>query len=252
MSIGLVASQAAGCIISSDSSQTGHVSATWHVDSVSAAGTVSPTSCPAGIDTAALYTVAATSDGTAISTCTVANGTDCFIDLFNCDDNAGISSALPAQNYLTWINLTNHDGSQIYATSTAEFVDITNVDMNFDTEILVDGGYFKLSWSLKGASSQAALTCSQTAASSAAGGSVEVASTLSSNASILLTDKFNCEDHFGYSAPLPWGSWNITIDALNSSDAAISDSTTLNNQVIGSMPNTITDLGHIVIPITGM
>ena len=247
----LVASQAVGCIISSDSNDVGHIAATWHVDSVASDGTVSPTLCPAGIDTAALYTVAASSDGTAIANCTVANGTDCFIDLFNCDDNSGVSSALPAQNYLTWIELTNHDGSQVYTTSTEEFVDITNVDRQFDTEILVDGGYFELSWSLIGASTQAPLTCSGTAASTANGGSVETTATIVGT-SAALSDKFNCEDHFGYSAPLPWGTYTIEVDALDSSDAAISEPTTIDNKVIGSTPNSITKLGHIQIPITGM
>jgi hypothetical protein len=247
----LVASQAAGCIISSDSSEVGHIAATWHVDSVASNGTVSPTLCPAGIDTAALYTVAASSDGTAIANCTVANGTDCFIDLFNCDDNAGVSSALPAQNYLTWIELTNHDGSQVYTTSTADFVDITNVDRQFDTEILVDGGYFKVSWSLQGESSGATLTCSETAAATSAGGSVEVTSTIIGT-STALSDKYNCEDHFGYSAPLPWGNYQVVMDALNSSDQALgSQSTDLGTNVIGSTPNSIKDLGHAVLKISG-
>src|SRR4051812_36936176 len=93
---------ASGCVITSDATELGHIAASWHVDSVDGTGHVTPTSCPQGIDTAALHTVAASSDGVALDTCTSPTS-DCYIDLFNCDDNAGVSSALPAQNYLTWI-----------------------------------------------------------------------------------------------------------------------------------------------------
>jgi cysteine-rich repeat protein len=232
--------------------QQGHVSATWHLNSVDATtGALSAAACPSGFDTAALHTVAANTDGTAVSACTTA-GADCFIDLFNCADGAGLSADLPPRNYLTWVEITNTNGSSLYATSTAEFVDITNVDMNFDTHILVDGGYFKLTWTLHGEQSSSDLTCAQTAAATSAGGSIEVVSTLSTNTSVILTDKFNCEDHFGYSAPLHTGSYDLAIDALNSADAAISNPTSFSGVAVGATANEIVDLGHIVIPIPGL
>jgi hypothetical protein len=252
VSLAAAATPATGCIIESNNSgDLGHVSATWHMDSVDAAGRVTPTACPAGFDTAVLHTVAASPDGVMLDPCTSANS-DCFIDLFNCDDNAGTSSGLPAQNYLTWIEITDHAVTTTYATSTAEFVDITNVDMNFDTEILEDGGYFKLAWSLVGETSGNPLSCAQTAAAKSAGGSVETTATLNGTTAAL-GDKFDCEDHFGYSAPLPWGTYTITVDALNSQDQALSSQApTLSEQTIGSQPNTISDLGHVMIPIAGM
>jgi cysteine-rich repeat protein len=230
----------------------GHVSATWHLDSVDATtGALTQAGCPVGFDTAALHTVAANSSGTAVDACTSANS-NCYIDLFNCTDFAGVSSALPAQNYLTWVEITSHDGSSVYATSTAEFVDITTVDMNFDTHILVDGGYFKLTWSLVGESSGNTLTCAQTAAAKSAGWSVEVVSTLSGT-STAFTDKFDCEDHFGYSAPLHSGVYDLVIDALNSSNQALgTQSTDIGSQTIGSMANDIVDLGHVMINVAGM
>ena len=70
--------------------------------------------------------------------------------------------------------------------------------------------------------------------------------------STALTDKFNCEDHFGYSAPLPWGNYEVVMDALNSQNQALgSMSTSLGTQVIGSTPNSIKDLGHAVLKIAG-
>jgi len=237
-----------GCTTSSD--VFGHVAATWSLDHVTSTGAVTAAACPAGYDTAELHTVAASPDGVALDSCTSVNS-DCYIDLFNCSDGAGVSSPLPAQNYLTWVEIASHDGSSVYATSTAAFVDITDVDMQFDTDILVDGGYFKLSWSLQGETSGNTLACADTDAAKSAGGSVEVVSTLVGTTSAL-TDKYDCEDHFGYSAPLPWGSYEIVMDALNSANQALgSQSTDLGQHTIGSNPNEIVDLGHAVLKVSG-
>jgi len=228
----------------------GHIFATWQLANVDSTGGLTAASCPAGFDTAELHTVAASPDGLALDACTSVNS-DCYIDLFNCSDGSGRSSALPAQNYLTWIQIASHDGTQVYAISDQEFVDITSADQNFDTTILKNGGYFRLSWSLMGESSGAPLSCSQTAASSAAGGSVETTAIITGGQTAL-ADKFNCEDHFGYSAPLPSGSYTVLVDARDSTDTPLSSQpVTLPGELIGLMANDINDLGHVVITIAG-
>ncbi len=126
--------------------------------------------------------------------------------------------------------------------------------MNFDTHILTDGGYFELTWTLMGEVSNATLTCAQTAAATSAGGSIETTATLNGSTTAL-SDKFNCEDHFGYSDPLPAGTYTITVDALNSSDQSITGAagpTNLTNETIGAMPNDIVKLGNVTINIAGM
>lgn len=246
----MIAAAAAGCV---SSTEEGHMAASWSLQSVSGTGQLSPTVCPAGFDTAALINVAASPDGTAIADCrfnSTSDGANCFVDLFNCSDGHGVSSALPAQNYLTWVAITDHSVTTTYAESTKDFVDITNADMSFDTQILVDGGYFLLRWSLQGEQSGAPLSCSQTAAATAAGGSLETTATISGT-STALSDKFNCEDHFGYSDPLPSANYTITVDALNSADQALSTNPTTIQSAIGTMPNDIVDLGHVIIPIAG-
>ena len=240
----LFAVAAVGCT----TTEVGHIQARWQVATIDQAGNTTEIGCPPGIDTAALHTVAASPDGQELDPCTTADS-NCYIDLFNCSDGTGISSALPAQNYLTWIELTNTDGSQTYATSTEAFVDITNSDQTFDAQILDNGGYFKLSWTLVGSQSNQTLACSDTDAASSAGGSVETTATVTGTQTAF-SDKFNCEDHFGYSAGLPEGNYTVEVDALNSSDQAISDPTTLTNQAIQG-PNGVTDLGEIMIPISG-
>jgi hypothetical protein len=247
--IAAAASQAAGCIISS-STDEGHIRATWTFQNISQTGQTNTTSCPPGYDTAALHTVAASPDGTALDACTSINS-NCYIDLFNCSDGSGVSASLPAQNYLTWVEITDTNGANTYATSTSAFVDITNVDLTYSTEILNNGGYFLLRWSLQGEQSGAPLTCSETAAAKSAGGSVETIATLASN-NMGFTDRFDCEDHFDYSAGLPEGVYSISVDALDSQDRALSSqSNIINNALIGTQPNDITDLGHVIIPIAG-
>ena len=242
---------AGGCVITSDSTELGHIAATWHVDSVDNAGHVTPTSCPQGVDTASVHTVAASADGVALDDC-ISESSNCYIDVFDCSAFGGTTAALPAQNYLTWIELSGQDITQPYAVSTAGFVNITNVDMSFDTEILVNGGYFKVSWTLQGETSGQTLSCSQTQASQAAGGSVETTATLV-NSMVALSDKFDCEDHFDYSAPLPQGSYDIVMDALDSNDKGLgSQPTDVGMQTIGSEPNSIVDLGNVILTIAGM
>jgi len=233
-------------------SSQAHISTTWHLDSVDATtGALTQADCPTGFDTAALHTVRANADGTAVANCTSTVAGTCYVDLFNCTDFAGVTSDLPPGNYLTWVEITDHSGATVYATSTADFVDVTTVDMNFDTHILVDGGYFKLSWILQGETSGNTLTCAQTAAAKSAGGSVETTATISTTTTAF-SDKFDCEDHFGYSAPLHSGDYDIVVDALDSSNAAISTSMTPTTHTIGATPNDIVDLGTITIQITGM
>jgi hypothetical protein len=237
---------AVGCTTSSD---VGHIQANWTMESVDATGHTTATACPTGFDTAAMHTVAASPDGTALDACTSVNS-NCYIDLFNCSDMTGISSALPAQNYLTWVEITDHAGAQTFATSTAGFVDITNVDLSFNTEILVNGGYFRLAWSLMGEASGRALSCAETAASTPNGGSVETTATISGT-TLALSDKFNCEDHFGYSAPLPAANYSIVVDALDSSNRALGSQSVQLSNTIGAIPNDIVDLGHVVLGIMG-
>jgi hypothetical protein len=240
---------AVGCT----STEVGHIAANWQLADIAFTGPqtagTTPTACPPGFDTAELHTVAASPDGTAVDACT-SPSSDCYIDQFNCSDNTGVSAALPAQNYLTWIAITDHSGTQVYATSTAAFVDITSQDLSFNAQILNNGGYFRLTWSLMGESSGQTIPCAQTDAASSLNGSVETVATVSGGAN-MLADKFNCEDHFGYTAGLPSGGYTVAVDALNSANQALGSQSTVVPGTITTIPNDITDLGHLVLLIQG-
>jgi hypothetical protein len=64
----------------------------------------------------------------------------------------------------------------------------------------------------------------------------------------IITDKFTCEDHFGTTDALLAGNYTVAIDALDSTDRALSSRSTTVSKTI-TAPDGLTDLGHILIPI---
>jgi hypothetical protein len=238
--IALAASQAAGCIITSgdDTGEVAFISATWTLRA-EATNTTAP--CPPGYDTAALYNQPV--DG---GSCDDAGHTTC-IELFNCADGSGTSAGLLPKAYQSWIVIANHDNTAQYAQSLSTTVDVTASDKTFNTQILVDGGYFQLAWNLVGASTNAALSCAQ-----AGSGGVEAIGTDISNANNSNSDIFDCEDMRGVSAGYTAGTYTVSVAALNTATPpqSIGTAPELTNKRI-EMPNKVTDLGTIMIPITG-
>jgi hypothetical protein len=236
--IALAASQAAGCIITSgdDTGDDAFVSATWQLRS-EANNTQAP--CPPTFDTAALYNQPIDANGN--------NAGPVIVDLFNCADGTGTSAPLPPTTYLTWVEIANHNNTDTYAKSLSAVVDVTVSDKTFNTQILVDGGYFQLQWQLQGQSTNAPLTCAQAGAA----GGVEAVGTDVSNANNSNSDIFDCEDKYGVTAGYTMGTYTVSVAALNSSDASIGTAPALTNKVIQDA-NQVTNLGTITIPITGL
>jgi hypothetical protein len=231
---GLVAAAATGC---SSSSGGATVGATWQIKSVVSNSEVG---CPAGYDTAALYNQEVDSAGNPVG--------QPIIDLFDCAAGAGVSAPLPATTYETYIQITTHTNSgQPYATSVPAFLDVTDVDLTYNTDIYDDGGYFSFAWDLQGASSNAPLTCAQAGVTGSSSG-VELNATLSGSTAAT-NDQFNCEDGEGITAGIPAGTYTVSIDAFTSA-GAVGTAPTLTNKVINPQ-NEITELGTITIPITG-
>jgi hypothetical protein len=233
--IALVASQAAGCIITSgdDTGDDAFISATWKVRSEA---TNSDVPCPPGFDTAALYNQPVDANGN--------NTGPVIIDLFNCSAGSGTSAPLPPTLYLTWVEIADHNNTNVYAKSLSAFVDVTISDKTFNTQILVDGGYFQLSWALQGAQSNAPLTCAE------APGGVEAVGTDVANSQNSNSDIFDCEDRRGVTAGYTKGTYTLSVAALNAADQSVGTAPALTNKVIQDA-NRVTDLGMIVIPITG-
>ena len=239
----LAAIQAAGCV--SDNScdpaiedcggggDVPHVNATWQVKTVNG----SNISCPPNGQTAALFNAAVDANGNLIAPCTgpgSISGT-CFVDLFNCEDHAGQSSELPAARYLTWIALTDDSGNQVYAKSLSAYVDITDTDKTFSASIFDDGGYFSLTWDLEGAQSGNPLTCSQAGADQ-----VEAVVTVSGGSTMIDTNPWACDDHYGVTSVIPEGQYTVSVDAFNG-NGSLGTAPTFTTETI-SGPNQVTDL----------
>ncbi|HEY5923264.1 MAG TPA: DUF4215 domain-containing protein [Kofleriaceae bacterium] len=197
------------------------------------------TGCPVGYDTAAVYSQPVNAMGQPAGSP--------IIDLFNCGTNMGMTAPLPAARYQVWIEITNTNNTSVYAKSLSAIVDLTTSDKTFSAQILNDGGYFELSWLLRGAQSNNALTCAQ----AGAGGGLEAIGTDISNPSNSASDLWNCEDGSGITGGFLAATYTMSIAALNTSQQSIGTAPTLTNRVINNR-NAVTDLGTVTIPITGL
>lgn len=236
--IAVAASQAAGCIITSgdDDGDDAFISATWQLRSEASNSTVP---CPPGFDTAALYNQPVDANGT--------NAGPVIIDLFDCVDGAGTSAPLPPTTYLTWIEIANTNNTQVYAQSLSAYVDVTVSDKTFNTQILVDGGYFQLQWDLVGAQSNAPLTCATAGIGGGRPAGIQlqafVASSTESSADI-----FDCEDGYGITAGYVEGDYEVLVDAIDPDP--VGSAPTINASI--AAPNKVTNLGTVTIPINGL
>lgn len=237
--IALTASQAAGCIITSgDDTEDAYISATWTLRSEA---TNSTATCPPGFDTAALYNQAL--DG---GPCDSTGATTC-IDLFPCSAGQGTSAPLLPAEYTTWIEIANTNNTQQYAQSLSAVVDVTTSDKTFNTQILVDGGYFQFAWDLRGASTNAALSCAQAGVDGGRPAGIQLQAFISgSNQSN--ADIFDCEDGSGITAGYVAGSYEVLIDAIDPNP--VGSAPTIDSSI--QMPNKVTNLGTVTIPITGL
>jgi hypothetical protein len=230
--IALAASQAAGCIISSGSDDVARVSASWTLRSEA---TNTAATCPPTFDTAALYNQPVDGAGNTIGSP--------YIDLFDCARGAGTSAGLEPGRYLTWIDITNSNNTQKYASSLSAYIDVTRTDKTFNAQILVDGGYFQLQWGLVDSTNNAPLTCAQANADG-----VEAIGALVTNPSNANSDIFDCADNYGITAGYVEGTYTVSVHAVNAANQQLGNSIVRGNQVIQS-PNKVTNLGTFMVPI---
>lgn len=214
-----------------DSGGGAHVGATWQIKNVAG----QPQACPNGFDTAALVNQPIDSAGNAVG--------QPIIDLFDCVAGQGTSAELPATTYETFVEITDHNGTNVYAKSVPADLDVTTTDLTYNTDILTDGGYFAFAWMLT--QGGAAVTCSQAGVTGSASG-VELVSTLLSNGS-MKDDEFTCEDGMGVTSGLVAGDYTVSIDAFNS--AGPIGRGALINQTSIQPQNQVTNLGTVTVPV---
>jgi len=235
--------------------------ASWQLKNISG----SNAGCPAGFDTAIVISWKLDGSGNPIGTCSP-GGTpsgSCYLDLFNCADGAGTTTAIPAGRYRTFVAITNTTGSSIFASSLSDDVDLTTANGAFPNDpglthgtIYKDGGYFAAAWQLVGATSGNALTCTQ-----AMSGGVSVLSTVTGGTASA-DDIFNCTDGGGITGGLLAGSYTVSVSALDTSTPglALGAPTNLASKVIQE-PTTascsprsdcVTDLGMLSLSVDGL
>lgn len=235
----LLASQAGACVIYDDGYyddgyygdgyyEPALITTRWQFTDLA---TQTQTACPAGFDTVAVNTQGVDSNGRAFG--------PLYIDLFDCDAAIGTIDPVAPDIYETWTTVTNTDGTRLYATSTSSTVDLIDFDATVDTEILNDGGYFALDWKLAGATSNAALSCSQLGNPTITLGTVD-----SARATV---DEFACADLGGVTGGFVAGDYTLQLTA-SSGESNLGEPVTLDTKTILNR-NRVTDLGLVTIPI---
>ena len=238
-----IVSLTAGCIITTgdDTSDVSSIMVSWKLTT---AATNSTASCPSGFDTAAVYSQAVDSTGAATADPPI-------IDLFDCSAGIGQTSALPPAYYKEWVEITSTDNTMKFARSKSNLddnqqLDVTNSNLTYATEIVVDGGYFHLTWNLVGDTSNQPLTCVEAGVTY---GIALTALTTSSPATL-----FACDAMEGLTTPLSSGPYSISVQAFSTQAQVVGTAPTLADKTIAdpSALQPVTDLGNVTIPITGM
>jgi len=228
-----------------DPDQYATVGVTWSLKTVNGA----LTTCPPGFDSIALFNVAVDGNGNPVAPCTGPGSVSntCFVDLFNCESmGSAVSAPIPPAQYQTWISVTDSTGSNTYAQSLSAYLDVRDVDLNFNASIFTDGGFFSLDWTLEGSVSNNSLTCTQAGATA-----VETVVTVAGGST--LVDSGNgwpCSDYYGVTAALPVGTYTVSVDALTTA-GSLGASAPLTSKMIQNA-NRVTDLGSVVILIDNM
>lgn len=232
---GLIAAASTGC--TSGPSANAHVGATWQIKDYP--NTV--IGCPPGFDTAALYNQEVDINDQPIGSP--------IIDLFDCAAMAGTSAPLPPTRYETWIEITTNNNSSVYAQSVPAFVDVTDVDLTYNTDIFDNAGYFGMAWNLVGQNSGATVSCEQAGVTGGSSG-VEMRINVTGTRTMDI-DQFPCSDYSGVSKAYPEGSYTVALDAYTAAGQVSGTSPQKDNQVI-SGPNQVTNLGTMSIPMPGL
>jgi hypothetical protein len=168
-----------------------------------------------------------------------------FVDKFDCKDGAGTLVLPDGDTYLIWVQIENDAGTTLYAQSEEVFVDTARNVAPVDVVIYDDAGFFFFEWDLVDSVTNAPLSCSQ-AGVAGANGAVESSATIVGNASILFTDKFTCDDHYGTTDPLLAGNYTVSVEATVN-DLSVGNAPAISKSI--KAPNGLTDLGLVVIPI---
>ena len=222
-----------------DAQRMAAVDATWRLETV--AGTMAD--CPSGVDTATVSALPIDGNGLPTGGAALATG-------FACSANMGTTAMLPAARYTVTITLSNHDLTQVYATSAGQTVDLSDAtNKPFDTSFLTDGGQFKLAWKLvKMSNPSTAVTCDDV------GMMPRVKAVLTPDGGMGAVSSFSCGAGMATTTARVAGSYMVAISVTTFDGMTTTTQGTalpLTGQMLVA-PNGLTDLGTITIPITAL
>jgi hypothetical protein len=222
----LIAYASTGCV----AEEAGLITAQWSFKELATGDVLG---CPASFDTTAVHVIPVDAVGNRLGAG--------VIDLYNCGAFRGTADYAP-DRYEVYMEITTANNSALYADTPSAIVDIIARDATITQTIVDDGGYFYFDWQLRGATSGQMLVCEPNE-------SVEIISTLAGTAEAK-TDIFDCVQGGGYTAGLIAGSYTLSIAALDAQDRSIGTVPAMPGKTI-TAPNKTTDLGLVMIPITG-
>src|SRR5690606_13932054 len=150
--------------------------------------------------------------------------------LFDCIDDRNFSDPLAPGVYETFVSVTSDGGASIYADSLAAIVDVRSADKTFVTEIVDNGGYFKIGWNLRDEVTNEPLLCGVNLDIDG----IEIDATLLGPQD-LVVDQFDCERGFDFSAAIMEGTYSVDVSAFMDAqpdDVLVGEPVTLTNQVM--------------------
>lgn len=192
----------------------GNIAASWELV---AGDQNTPSGCPAGATTAAII---AQRSGDATP----------FRDLYNCEDGSGTATDLPLGDYTIWVEITDDNGTTLYARSEAvnATLDLAGETVTANFEINVDHGYFDVSYEFP-----TATDCTDPDQDG-----VSVLSTLSGTTEGY-DDVFLCTDglapNVATTAPLPIGDYTVVVALIDGVGAVLAESDPIQDSI---------DFGH--------
>lgn len=229
------ATQAAGCIITSDDDPTGSASVNWQPLTVDFnSGATLNANCPSGGDTAVVF-----------SQPVGAPAGDAYLDKFDCADISGNAQQLPVGEYEIYVEITNSAETQLFAQSGSTFVDIVEGGVaTVNAAMYIDQGFYQLDWQLSAAGSSA--TCADVDGENG----VSIVATVSGGTNFVDT-VLDCEEGLGVATltdpmPLTEAGYTVVASLLNQDDISIGDS----EEIVGpglEIGNTALDIGTATI-----
>lgn len=237
----LAAAVSATACTSSTPDTSAVITAHWSFSSYATFTAMQPPTdpCPTGFDTAAVYAREWDPfEGRFVATAMQP-------DLFSCSDKVGTTFPLDGV-FQVWVQIEDHNGANVYAQSESIVIDTADGDASITLPTLYkDAGFADFSWDLMRGSTR--VTCA--AAGITSTGYINSTAVSVASPSFMATDKFDCTDGFGITAPLPEDDYDLTLTAVAAPGTDIGVSDPLPDVTI-TAPNGLTHVGsHIKIPV---